>query len=160
MIITSPSFRPTGIGLWSLSFCNRVAPKGAGAISGSVNPRHGTGVTHGGRVLPRRETSRVVVAHLTEDDFASARLTIPEIGAFEDYQNWLDFRTSALFGLEAAGFSVEQVTVDIGKFTRWSESTSITPSISALDEFASAALAVIHEPWDNNRFQAPAEPFQ
>jgi hypothetical protein len=82
-------------------------------------------------VLPR-DSSRIVVAHLTERDFASARLTIPEIGVFKDYEDWLDFRTSGLFGLQAAGFSVEHIPVDLGKFTQWREETSTVPSISGL----------------------------
>ena len=86
-------------------------------------------------------SSRIVVAHLTERDFASARLTIPEIGAFKDYEDWLDFRTSGLFGLQAAGFSVEQIPIDLEKFTKWREATSTLPSISALDQFAGSSLS-------------------
>jgi hypothetical protein len=88
----------------------------------------------------RRESSRIVVAHLTERDFASARLTIPEIGVFKDYEDWLDFRTSGLFSMQAAGFSVKQIPVDLGKFKQWSEDTSTLPSISALDQFAGSSL--------------------
>jgi len=110
-------------------------------------------------VLPR-ESGRILVAYLTPRDFASARLKIPEVGAFKDYEDWLDFRTSAVFGLEAAGFFVEQITVDISKFTRWSESASIAPSISALDEFVRALLpSAKPEPRDKSRFQAVAQPF-
>lgn len=109
--------------------------------------------------LPR-EPSRIVVAHLTERDFASARLTIPEIGAFKDYEDWIDFRTSGLFGLEVAGFSVEQIPVDLAKFSKWREATSTLPSISALDQFAGSALSsAVQAPQDDNRFRGSAEPF-
>jgi hypothetical protein len=86
-------------------------------------------------ILPG-ESSRVVAAHLTERDYEVARLTIPELGAFEEYADWLDFRAGAFFGLEIAGFSVELVPVDLAKFATWRRTTSTPPSLSALDQFA------------------------
>ena len=86
-------------------------------------------------VLPG-ESSRVVVAHLTEREYELARVTIPEIGAFKDYADWLDYRAGALLGLEMAGLTVEQVSVDLEMFVVWRRETSTDSSISALDEFA------------------------
>lgn len=86
-------------------------------------------------ILPG-ESSRAVAAHLAQEDYGLAKLTIAELGAFEDYADWLDFRAGALFGLEMAGFSVELVPVDLAKFATWRRMTSIEPSISALDQFA------------------------
>jgi hypothetical protein len=82
------------------------------------------------------ESSRVVAAHLTERDYELAKLTIPELGAFEDYSDWLDFRAGSFFGLEIAGYSVEFVPVDLDKFENWRRTTSTPPSLSALDQFA------------------------
>ena len=139
-----------------------MASKGASPISGSVKPRHANSVTTAARmeaVLPR-DSSRIIVAQLTERDFASARLTLPEMGAFRDYEDWLDFRTSGLFGLQAAGFSVEQIPVDLGKFTKWCEATSTFPSISALDQFAGFVRPPgVQSSEDDNGFQGSAETF-
>lgn len=108
----------------------------------------------------RRDSSRIVVAHLTERDFAAARLTIPEIGAFKDYEDWLDFHVSSLFGLEAAGFCVDQIPIDLGKFTKWREATSTLPSISALDQFAGSSVSsAVHAPEGDIRLQGSSEPF-
>ena len=43
------------------------------------------------------EPSHIVAAHLTEQDYRLAKSTIPEMGAFEDYDDWLDFRTGDFF---------------------------------------------------------------
>jgi hypothetical protein len=108
-------------------------------IAGSLNRRGGaddaTTGEHMEAILPR-ESSRIVAAHLAERDYELAKLTIPELGAFEDYADWLDFRAGAFFGLEIAGYSVEFVPVDLAKFATWRRTTSTPPSISALDQFA------------------------
>jgi hypothetical protein len=86
-------------------------------------------------VLPR-ESSRVAAALLTEHDYKLAKSMIPEMGAFKDYDDWLDFRAGTFFGLEMAGVTVELVTVDLAMFATWRQATSAEPSISALDQFA------------------------
>lgn len=92
--------------------------------------------------LPR-ESGRVVAALLTEQDYKLARLMIPEIGAFNDYDDWLDFRAGTFFGLEIAGLTVELVAVDLEMFTTWRQGATAQLSISALDEFARAQEARI-----------------
>src|SRR5271155_2022933 len=82
------------------------------------------------------DSSRVVAADLTEGDYRLARMTMPELCAFEDYEDWLDFRTGVFWGLEMAGFTVNLVLVDLSEFEIWREMTSIISSISALDRFA------------------------
>jgi hypothetical protein len=82
------------------------------------------------------DSSRVVAADLTEGDYRLARMTMPELRAFEDYEDWLDFRTGVFWGLEMAGFTVNLVPVDLSEFAIWRETTSINSSISALDRFA------------------------
>ncbi len=110
----------------------------------------------------RRDSSRIVVAHLTERDFASARLTIPEIGAFKDYEDWLDFRASGLFW--SAKPQVFLSNADPGRprtsLTNWREATSTLPSISALDQFA-GSLTVVSCSGATGRQQVPGllEPF-
>ena len=44
---------------------------------------------------------------------------IPEMDAFKDYDDWLDFRAGTFFGLEIAGLTVELVAVDLKMFTKW-----------------------------------------
>src|SRR5271170_1090417 len=59
------------------------------------------------------DSSRVVAADLTEGDSRLARMTVPELRAFEDYE---DFRTGVFWGLEMAGFTVNLVPVDLSEF--------------------------------------------
>lgn len=108
---------------------------GSKAPSTRERPDNAATGEHMEAVLPG-ESSRVVAAHLTERDYELAKLTIPELGAFEDYADWLDFRAGAFFGLEIAGFSVEFVAVDLAKFAAWRRTTSAPPSLAALDQFA------------------------
>ena len=82
------------------------------------------------------DSSRVVAAHLTERDYELARLIIPEMSTFDDYEDCLDFRAGTIHGLEIAGFTVEMVPLDLEKFAAWRRTTSTPPSISALDQFA------------------------
>ncbi|HEY1453192.1 MAG TPA: hypothetical protein VGF57_06990 [Roseiarcus sp.] len=109
------------------------------SISDSVNSAAGGAYVEAS--LPS-ESSRVVAALLTEQDYKLARLMIPEMGAFKDYEDWLDFRAGTFFGLEIAGLTVELVAVDLEMFTTWREGATAQLSISALDEFARA-----HESW-------------
>src|SRR5271156_1949282 len=74
-------------------------------------------------VLPS-ESNRVAAALLTEQDYKLARLMIPEMDAFKDYDDWLDFRAGTFFGLEIAGLTVEFVAVDLKMFTTWRQATS------------------------------------
>lgn len=82
------------------------------------------------------ESSNIVAAHLTEPDFRLARLSIPAMGAFRDYEDWLDYRMGTFWGLEMAGFAVKIIPVDLSAFMAWRRLTSEAPSISALDRFA------------------------
>jgi hypothetical protein len=85
---------------------------------------------------PTPDSSHIVAAYLNERDYRLARITMPEMGAFEDYEDWLDFRTGMLWGLEAAGYALEPIPVDLTEFAIWCRTISIPPSISALDRFA------------------------
>jgi len=82
------------------------------------------------------DSNHVVAAYLTEGDYRLARMIVPEMSAFEDYEDWLDFRTGVFWGLEMAGFTVNLVPVDLSEFAIWRETRSIISSISALDRFA------------------------
>lgn len=82
------------------------------------------------------ESSNIVAAHLAERDYRLARLSIPAMGAFQDYEDWLDYRMGTFWGLEMAGFTVELIPVDLSAFIAWRRLTSATLSISALDRFA------------------------
>jgi hypothetical protein len=82
------------------------------------------------------ESSNIVAAHLTERDYRLARLSIPAMGAFQDYEDWLDYRMGAFWGLEMAGLTVEIIPVDLSAFIAWRRLTSAALSISALDRFA------------------------
>jgi hypothetical protein len=83
-----------------------------------------------------REASNIIAADLTERDYRLARLSIPEMAAFQDYDDWLDYRTGTFWGLEMAGFTVEIIPVDLSAFIAWRRLTSEAPSVSALDRFA------------------------
>ena len=90
------------------------------------------------------DSSHMVAAYLTEGDYRLARMMIPEMSAFEDYEDWLDFRTGMFWGLQMAGFTVELIPVDLAEFATWRQTTLILPSISALDRFArSRALCAV-----------------
>ena len=82
------------------------------------------------------ESSNIVAAHLTERDYRLASLSIPAIAAFQDYEDWLDYRMGTFWGLEMAGFTVEIIPVDLSAFIAWRRLTSEALSISALDRFA------------------------
>jgi hypothetical protein len=82
------------------------------------------------------ESSNIVAAHLTKRDYRLARLSIPAMAAFQDYEDWLDYRMGTFWGLEMAGFTVEIIPVDLSAFLAWSRRTSEALSISALDRFA------------------------
>jgi hypothetical protein len=82
------------------------------------------------------ESSNIVAAHLSERDYRLARLSIPAIAAFQDYEDWLDYRMGTFWGLEMAGFTVEIIPVDLSAFIAWRRLTSEALSISALDRFA------------------------
>jgi hypothetical protein len=82
------------------------------------------------------ESSNIVAAHLTEQDYRLARLSMPAMAAFQDYEDWLDYRMGTFWGLEMAGFTVEVIPVDLSAFIAWGRLTSEAPSISALDRFA------------------------
>ena len=60
-------------------------------------------------------SNRVVAAYLTEGDYRLARMIVPEMSTFEDYEDWLDFRTGMFWGLEMAGFTVNLVPVDLSR---------------------------------------------
>ncbi len=87
-------------------------------------------------VRSQRDCDNCVVAHLDENEFALAKFAIPEIRAFQDYDDWLDFREAALFALRMAGFNVKIIPVQIAAFANWRRWTSTSPSLSALDRFA------------------------
>jgi hypothetical protein len=84
----------------------------------------------------KRESNIIFAAYLNKRDFRLARFAIPEMRAFHDYQDWLDFRQGSLWGLEMAGFQVEIIRVSWSMFEMWRSSTSTPPDISALDQFA------------------------
>ena len=42
-------------------------------------------------------------------------MTMPEMRAFEDYEDWLDFRAGMFWGLEMAGFTVNLVQVNLSR---------------------------------------------
>jgi hypothetical protein len=82
------------------------------------------------------ESRNIVAAHLTEPDYRLARLSIPAIAAFQDYEDWLDYRMGTFWGLEMAGFRVELIPVSLSEFVAWRRLTSAALTISALDRFA------------------------
>ena len=65
------------------------------------------------------DSNHVVAAYLTEGDYRLARMIVPEMSTFEDYEDWLDFRTGVFWGLEMAGFTVNLVPVDLSEFAIW-----------------------------------------
>jgi len=104
-----------------------------------------------------RDSSRVVAADLTEGDYRLARMAMPELRAFEDYEDWLDFRTGVFWGLEMAGFTVNLVRVNLAEFMIWCTATSILPSISALDRFArSRDPRAVDDRCDRGVFREPS----
>lgn len=103
------------------------------------------------------DSSRVVAADLTEGDYRLARMTTPELRAFEDYEDWLDFRAGMFWGLEMAGFTVNLVQVNLAEFAIWCTTTSIRPSISALDRFArSRDLRAVDDQCDRGVLREPS----
>jgi hypothetical protein len=83
-----------------------------------------------------REPSVIFAAHLSERDYELARDVIPELRAFQDYEDWLDFRQGSLWGLEMAGFKVEVIPVSLSAFETWRRTASTPPCIPELDQFA------------------------
>jgi hypothetical protein len=86
--------------------------------------------------VPTFESSHIVAAYLSEADYRLARRIVPEMRAFKDYEDWLDFRVGMFWGLGMAGFTVDLISVDLAEFAQWRRTTSTAPSISALDRFA------------------------
>jgi hypothetical protein len=83
------------------------------------------------------DVSEIVAAHLNERDYRLAKIAIPALRAFQDYEDWLDFRDGSLWGLIMAGIDVAIIPVDLVAFVLWCRATSTRPSLSALDGFAS-----------------------
>src|SRR5579863_1292137 len=86
--------------------------------------------------VPASESSQFIAADLNDADYWLARIIIPEIGAFKDYEDWLDFRVGMFWALEMAGIAVKPIQVDLYEFAIWHRTTSTLPNISALDRFA------------------------
>jgi hypothetical protein len=95
------------------------------------------------------EPTVIFAAHLSERDYELARFVIPELRAFQDYEDWLDFRQGSLWGLEMAGFKVEMIPVSLSAFETWRRTTSTPPGIPELDQFARVqAHRVVNERGD------------
>ena len=75
------------------------------------------------------ESTILLAAHLTEQDYRLARLSIPEMAAFQDYEDWLDFRMGTFWGLEMAGFDGRINPGGPVGIYRWRRLTSAAPSI-------------------------------
>jgi hypothetical protein len=98
------------------------------------------------------EPSVVFAAHLSERDYELARFVIPELRAFQDYEDWLDFRQGSLWGLEMAGFKVEIIPVSLSAFETWRRTTSTPPRVPELDQFARVQA---HRVVNERRDEAP-----
>jgi hypothetical protein len=94
------------------------------------------------------ESSVIFAAHLSQRDYELARFVIPELRAFKDYEDWLDFREGSLWGLEMAGFKVEIIPVSLSAFETWRRTTSTPPRIPELDQFARVQAHVVNERGD------------
>jgi hypothetical protein len=100
-----------------------------------------------------QESSLIFAAQLNERDYELARRVIPELRAFQDYDDWLDFRNGSFWGLEMAGFKVEIVPVSLSAFETWLRTTPTPPRISALDRFAGVyALRAAHRQFEEASF--------
>lgn len=120
----------------------QVGSQDPSAISGESSPAAAEFIG----AISTADSNHVVAAYLTEGDYRLARMIVPEMSTFEDYEDWLDFRTGVFWGLEMAGFTVNLVPVDLSEFAIWRETGSIISSISALDRFArSRDLRAAHE---------------
>lgn len=109
----------------------------AGSRNPSTVPRTNSAAAAGFTdAVPTIESSHIVAAYLSEADYRLARRIVPEMRAFKDYEDWLDFRVGMFWGLGMAGFTVDLISVDLAEFGRWRRTTSTGPSISALDRFA------------------------
>jgi hypothetical protein len=77
-----------------------------------------------------------VIALVAEDEFALARVTIPEWSEFSSYEEWLDSREGFQMGLTMAGVDVRMVPIVLSAFLVWCRHTQTQSSAGALETFA------------------------
>src|SRR5579863_8421823 len=89
-----------------------------------------------------------IMAMISEEEFAWAQIVLPDLGAYPDYQDWLDCREGFQMGLAMAGVEVRLVDVALTPFLAWCRLTKTDPSERALDAFASMLLIFRRKPTD------------
>jgi hypothetical protein len=84
----------------------------------------------------------VAMAVISEEEFAWAQVTVPDLAYHAGYQEWLDCREGFQMGLAMAGVEVKTVSVVLSPFLAWCRLTDSPPSEQALDLFASVILVL------------------
>ncbi len=85
------------------------------------------------------EAVEIQIAQLIRQEFAAAQLSIFDLRAFEDYDDWLDVLESRQMGLSMAGVRTRVVTVRLTPYLTWCRDTAQQPSASSLDRYAQTA---------------------
>ena len=77
---------------------------------------------------------------MAEDEFALARVAIPEWSEYSSYEEWRDSREGFQMGLTMAGVEVRMVPIALSTFLVWCRDTKTQSSAAALETFAGQAF--------------------
>jgi len=86
------------------------------------------------------QAETAIIALIAKDEFAWARILIPDLNAYSDYEDWRESREGFQMGLAMAGVDVKMAPIALTPFLIWSRLTGTPPSERALDAFASTIL--------------------
>jgi len=79
--------------------------------------------------------TKIPMALISADEFEMARHFIPELSAYQDYDDWLDYQYGRFMGWSLGGLDTELIPVALEEFVNWCCNTHRSPSEGALDEF-------------------------
>lgn len=84
----------------------------------------------------RTGAETAVIGLLAREEFAWARLALPDLNHYADYDDWLDAREGLQLGLSMAGVDARIVVVELRRFLAWRRLTGMHANEGALDAFA------------------------
>jgi hypothetical protein len=99
-------------------------------------------------VDPQSKAEVAIIALISEEEFAAAQATIPDLLGYLAYEDWLDRREGFQIGLSMAGITVTTVQIALSPFVAWCRLMETRPTERALDAFAALTS-----------FLSEAEPF-
>jgi hypothetical protein len=94
----------------------------------------------------RSDRQVVVMAELDDREFARAQVIVPDLNAYRDHDDWLDYREGLQIGQAMAGIDVRMTPIALSPFLVWCRLTQRKPSERALDAFAAIVFTLRRAP--------------